>query len=467
MKYPSKAEQFYDIRGDFSPVCGDLVREGDTFTYTAPEYTVKTELTTHPSGVFSRRDVFYNTSERPLTLYTALSKFVFSNNDFEVYTQRCEWSEESVGAWQPLHTAVSVQNDDLRFACGAAPFLALYDAQKGSGYAFHLLADALWQIKAQRHFAVDTHTASTLVEAGVSERGFRYTVAPKASFELPEILFYPFASKLDMDAYRLHRYVNDKYPAKELPIIYNTWMYRFGNLDFDEMLVQLDRAAKLGVEYFVLDAGWFGRGWNDHPGFGTWLELENSALMGRMTELFDRVRDAGLRPGVWFELEGASYQSPVVDGNKELYFPAKGRAFVDFANPKAVDHLFSLISDRITRYGIEFVKFDYNVVPEIDPKSASFYDYFKGYRAFITRLHEAHPNVYFECCAGGGLRMAICNVPYFNSFWMSDNHSLKDQLDIYKGTLVRMPARALEHWITVEGTEAFRENFSGERPPLV
>ena len=467
MYYPLKAEQFYDIRGDFSPLSGDLVREGDTFAYAAAEYTVKTEISKHPSGVISRRDMFYNTSDRPLTLYTALSKFVFSNNDFEVYTQRCEWSEESVGAWQPLHTAVSVQNDDLRFACGAAPFMALYDIQRGSGYAFHLLSDALWQMKAQRHFAVDTHTADTVLEAGISERGFRYTVAPGESFALPEILFYPFESKLDMDAYRLHRYINDMYPARALPIIYNTWMYRFGNLDFDEMLVELDRASALGVEYFVLDAGWFGRGWNNHPGFGTWHELKDGALKGRMTELFDRVREKGLRPGVWFELEGASHESPTVKENADLYFSEKGRAFIDFANPKAVDHLFSIISDRITRYGIEFIKFDYNVVPEIDPRGASFYDYFKGYRAFISRLRAAHPDVYFECCAGGGLRMALCNVPYFDSFWMSDNHSLFEQLEIYKGTLVRMPARALEHWITVEGTEAFRENFAGETPPLL
>ena len=467
MKYPVKAEQFYEIRGDFAPACGDLVREGNTLTYTAEEYTVKTEIKTHPSGVTSRRDTFYNTSSRPLTLYTALSRFTEEGSDFDVYTQRTEWCDESVGAWQPLHTAVSVQNDDLRLNCGGAPFLALFDGQKGKGTAYHLVADGLWQMKAARCFVVDAHASTISVEMGLSERAFRYTVAPDESFALPEILFYSFESRLDMDAYKLHRYCNDVYPAKRQPVLYNTWMYRFGNLSFDEMVAQADRAAELGVEYFVLDAGWFGRGWNTHPGFGTWYELTDSALMGRMTELFAYVREKGMHPGVWFEIEGASVKSEAYLAHPELYFIEKGRAFINFADPKAVDYIFSILSDRITRYGIECIKFDYNLVPDYDPQSASFRGYFAGYRDFMRRLHEAHPDLHFECCAGGGLRMALKNLESFDTFWMSDNHSLHAQLDIFKNSLIRMPSRALDHWVTVEGTEHFRENFDGERAPLL
>jgi len=467
MKHFLRAEQLYDIRGDFAPAVGDVTWEENTTTYASAEYTVKTEIGAHPSGVCKRKDTFYNTGDRPLTIYTALSKFLEDGGDFEVYTQRSEWCEESVGAWQNLHTAVSVQNDDLRLNCGGAPFLALFDRQQGSGTAYHLVADGLWQMKAARRFAVDTHTAEVVLEMGISERGFSYTVAPGACFALPEILYYTFLNPLDMDAYKLHRYCNDLYPAKRMPVLYNTWMYRFGNLDFDEMLAQLDRAAELGVEYFVLDAGWFGRGWNDHPGFGVWYESKDNALAGRMTELFARVREKGLHPGVWFEIEGASVKSEAYLAHPELYFLEKGRAFINFADPKAVDYIFGILSDRITRYGIECIKFDYNVVPDYDPEGASFQNYFLGYRAFMRRLRAAHPEVHFECCAGGGLRMALKNLESFDTFWMSDNHSLHAQLDIFKNTLIRMPSRALDHWVTVEGTQHFRENFAGEKTPLL
>lgn len=463
----SNASALYSVTGDFAPPIGELKKDGDTYVYEGAEYTLKTIITRHSSGVYRREDTFVNTSARPLTLYAAISKFTYAGSDFDVYTQRTEWTEESVGAWQRLHTAIGAQNDDLRLNCGAAPFLALYDLQKGSGVAYHLLADSLWQMKAARHFVVDSHAAEVVVEVGISERAFRYTVAPGASFALAPILFYDFESRLDMDAYKLHRYANDLYPQKAVPMIYNTWMYRFGNLEMEELCAQLAKAKALGIDYFVLDAGWFGRGWNDHPAFGTWFECENTALCGRMTDFFARVREAGLRPGVWFEIEGASVLSSVYQENKSLYFPEKGRVFVNFADDAAVEHLFRLVSERITRYGIEFIKFDYNVVPDVDPESTSFVEYFKGYRTFLRKLRAAHPNVHIECCAGGGLRMAFTNVGDFDSFWMSDNHSLHAQLDIFKNTLIRMPSRALEHWVTVEGIEEFRENFAGEHAPLL
>ena len=467
MFYTQNANQLYAVKGDFAPPIGEIKKEENTYSYIGAEYEIRTVILPHDTGVFRREDTFINTSDRPLTLYSALSRFTYAGADYEVYTQRSEWIEESVGAWQPLHTAVAIQNDDLRFNTGAAPFLALYNSQEGSGVAYHLLADSLWQAKAARRFVVDEHAATVVVEMGISEHGFRYTVAPGASFSFAPILYYSFDNTLDMDAYKLHRYANDVYPQKNVPLIYNTWMYRFGNLNFDEMLVQLEKAKALGVDYFVLDAGWFGRGWNTHPGFGTWFEDPTSALCGRMPELFERIRAAGLRPGVWFEIEGASVLSEAYKANPSMYFLEKGRAFINFADPTAANYLFELLSDRITRYGIEFIKFDYNVVPDVDPDSASFVDYFKGYRTFLRRLKETYPDLYIECCAGGGLRMAMTNVPYFDSFWMSDNHSLRAQLDIYKNTVIRMPSRALEHWITVEGLDAFRETFAGDTPPLL
>ncbi len=461
------ASQLYGIMGDFTSPIGTVQGEENAFSFVSDEYEIKTVILPHSSGVLRREDTFINTSSRPLTLYAALSKFTYAGADYEVYTQRTEWTEESVGAWQPLHTAVGAVNDDLRFNCGAAPFLALFNKQMGKGIAYHTLADSLWQVKAARHFVVDSHAAEVVVELGIAERGFRYVVAPGEAFALAPVLFYTFKSKLDMDAYKLHRYCNALYPQKEMPVIYNTWMYRFGKLNFDDLLIQLDKAKALGADYFVLDAGWFGRGWNTHSGFGSWLEETERALCGRMTELFARVRECGLKPGLWFEIEGASPLSTVYQENKEHYFIEKGRAFIDFSSPAAVEHILSLLSERITRYGIEFIKFDYNLVPDVCPNGDAFVSYFKGYRAFIRRLREAHPEVHIECCAGGGLRMAMTNVGDFDSFWLSDNHSLRTQLDIFKNTVVRMPSRALEHWITVEGVAHFRENFAGEEAPLL
>ncbi|MBP3437016.1 MAG: alpha-galactosidase [Clostridia bacterium] len=465
------ANQLYAIRGDFAQPVGALTCEGSTYRFTSQEYEIQTVFTPHPSGVTRREDVFFNTSNRPLTLYSAQLRFALEDSAYEIYTQRCEWSQESIGAWQTLHTAVSAQNDDMRFGTGAAPILALWNSQMSRGTVYHLLCDGMWQIKAARRFIVDTHSNEVVVQAGFSNEGFRYTIAPGESLSLAPVLYYSFENRLDLDAYKLHRYCNDIYPQKDVPVIYNTWMFHFGSLDYDDMLIQLEKATELGVEYFVLDGGWFGRAINTQSGgphpFGSWLESTKQGLQGKMMTLFGLVREKGLRPGLWFEIEGAATSNETYLANPELYFVEKERAFVNFADARAVDHIFSILSARIRQYNIELIKFDYNIVPDIDMNSDAFLSYFRGYRDFLRRLRQEHPEVHLECCAGGGLRMVLGNVPYFDSFWMSDNHSLAAQLDIYKNTLIRMPSRALEHWITVEGIPSFRQVYSGEVPDIL
>ena len=49
----------------------------------------------------------------------------------------------------------------------------------------------------------------------------------------------------------------------------------------------------------------------------------------------------------------------------------------------------------------------------------------------------------------------------FDSIWISDNHSLYEQLRIYKDTVLRMPSRSLERWITVGSTEISTRKYDG------
>ena len=50
------------------------------------------------------------------------------------------------------------------------------------------------------------------------------------------------------------------YPRKEVPVMYNTWLYKFEKIDFENVASQVKRAKELGIEYFVIDAAWYGQG---------------------------------------------------------------------------------------------------------------------------------------------------------------------------------------------------------------
>lgn len=125
------------------------------------------------------------------------------------------------------------------------------------------------------------------------------------------------------------------------------------------------------------------------------------------------------------------------------------RAFLDFANPEAVEFALDTITRHIEHYGIEFIKFDFNGVYTHDTRHTAFLPYFRGYAEFMGRLRAAFPHVYMEGCTSGGMRICLSTLPWFDSYWLTDDQNIHDQLNIFTATCLRIPSRALETWATV------------------
>ena len=443
--------------GDFSLPTGEVELTDDGYRYVGEGYTATTTLKQHDSGVIRRCDCIQNTTDHDISLRAALSKFVYNGGEYEVYTQYSEWCNESIGAWQPLVSEVGASNEDLRMNSGSTPFVAIYNVQTGRGTAFHILADSTWRIRVKKAFwQAPIKQKNIVVELGINDRDFDYTLKAGETLKLPEILFYEFRNKLDMDAYKLHRYCNDVYPARSLPLVYNSWLSRGDVISYELLSDQLEAAKGLGVEYFVIDAGWFGAPGEWYGSVGDWEECTDCSMMGRMKEFADRVRAEGLRFGLWFEVERAATTAKAVANHPEHYITEGGNCFIDFSSEAACDYIYGIVSAQIENYGIEYIKFDFNAPISFDRNRHAFLDYFNGYRKFMNRLRAAYPSLYCESCASGGLRMALANLQSFDSFWMSDNHSLYAQLEIFKNTMIRMPCRALEHWLTIQSLDCIK-----------
>ncbi len=400
-------------------------------------------------GIRIRRSVIKNTGDKPVKLRELLSKFVFDGGEYEVYTQYSHWTAESKGKWQPLSTGIFAKSKEIRTNNSSNPFFAIYNTQNQRGWAFHIISDGLWQYRIYRNFIQARYNMEVMVEAGYED--LDYELMPQEALELPTVLYYQFKNKLDLDAYKLHAYVNRKQTPR-LPVIYNSWMGVFDNISTDILMPQLERAREIGCEYFVIDAGWFGEKYKWFHNVGDWREITTSQMMGKMKEFADTVRSYGLKFGLWFEIERASLTSQAVKEHPEYYIFEGDHAFVDFAKKEAVDHIFDVLAGNIRKYNIEFIKFDFNAMLSYDERDRAFIDYFKGYKAFMARIRAEFPDIYLECCASGGLRMSLNNLQSFDSFWISDNHSINAQLEIYKDTLIRMPSNILEKWITVGST---------------
>ena len=452
-----KATDLFTVYGDFERPLGPATKNGNKITYKNSEIELNSVTTKHTSGVFERCDTIKNISKRDIEISTLLSKFTLNGGEYQVYTQTSKHIKEGIGGWQPLVSGVFGMSDEIRTNQDVNPFVSVFNEQNQRGIAFHIMCNSGFEYRVSRHGEFLDSKVVT-VELGIKSQDFKCVLRPGEELCLPTILYYSFKSKLDMDAYKLHRYWNEKKPHS-LPIVYNTWMSHFDYIDFDNLMSQLERAAALGCEYFTVDAGWFGKTQLWWDVVGDWQESNESAMKGRLLEFANCVRKKGLKFGLWFEIERANPKCENVAAHPEYYLCEGEHCFVDFSNKEACDFIYGVLKANIDKYGVEFIKFDLNAPLYYDKNRCSFIKYFEGYNYFLSKIKSDYPSLHLECCASGGGRMSLSNAPYFDSFWMSDSHGIYTQLEIFKNALVRMPASMLERWATIRSVEGFTPTY--------
>ncbi len=386
----------------------------------------------------------------------------------KVYTQYQYWQNESRGAWEPLNVAVTASVQSTRSCSGAAPILAVWNKQTDRGYVFHLISHAAWEMSAIRAVSGGQNHC-VVVELGVNRRGFAQKLDAGGSVSFPEVICYSAERKIDLDCHKLHAYLHRRFPRRLMPIVYNSWLYRFDRIDSKNVLCQIEKAAEIGAEYFVVDAGWFGNGatwWNYR---GDWYENQTFGFCGHMKEISDRVRAKGMKFGFWLEIESAGGESKIVQTHPEyfIYDKKQGNYFLNFADPAAADYIADTVIELVQRYNIEWIKFDFNQDLFFDADRKSFSAYHAGHRWVLEQIKNSCPGIYFENCASGGLRMELSDMDLFDSCWLSDNHSPYEEMRIFRNTLVRMAPQFLEKWAAIRSLENFEPIYDTSNEKLL
>lgn len=459
------ARQLWKIGGDIAEPAGDAVKTDCGYVYENEQYRLTAVIEQGASGVCSRRDALKNLSDRPVTVNLISSRFRFDGGEYEAYAQTNGWVHESIGAWQPMNSGVQVKCESVRTSSGAAPFAALWNLQTGRGVAFHLLPDCAWQMTLTR---VAAPSGRAYVEADMGVYGdFCVTLQPGESLDFPEILFYEIRSRIDLDAWKLHEYCNERWPRREMPVAFNSWLYLFSHLSVENVAACIPAAERIGCEYFVIDAGWFGKDPEWSRSIGDWVENENAGFCGRMKEVADKVRAHSMKFGLWFEIERALPTAEAVRLYPDYFLCFEGNCFLDFGNPEACEYMLDTLSAQIERYGIEYIKFDFNADLFYDKYRSAFTRYFAGYRAFMKELRRRHPGVYFQNCASGGMRMNLSNLADFDSYWFSDNQDPYEGMEIIKNTLLRLPPQVVDRWAVIQSVSGVRTYYSADKPMLL
>ena len=408
-----------------------------SFSYNLNGVILTAEFKGQANGVIIRQDSLQNNNDHPVTLNALFSRFYLGGGDSEVYTQYNGWLNESDGNWQDLITSVTAQSLGIRSCDGATPLMAVRNKLNGKINVFHLLPNAQWKITAFKKPV--TNKEFTVVEAGFNDSGLNMTVESGEKILLPQIIFFEAENKTDLDAFKLHTVYNKLYPRKSLPVGYNSWLYCFDRLNIENLTAQAKKASEMGFEAFMIDAGWFGKGENWSLDTGDWYE--NNSLDGKLMELSSYVRSLGMTFGLWFEPERAGVNCQSKKERPDLYI---NDYFFDFSKDSAPEFMADKICSVIEKYGLGWVKFDFNDTLPNDPDASAFYRYHQGQKRFIEIIKKRFPNIYITNCASGGYRTDLYQGTYTDSFWPSDNESVIKELSIIKNLYKRLPCSLIE-----------------------
>lgn len=240
-------------------------------------------------------------------------------------------------------------------------------------------------------------------------------VTPPAAIALAEERFEDAIGNLVRYRRRIRRPNRDN---AELPIIFNDYMNcLWADPTTEKELPLIDAAAEAGCEYYVIDAGWYDKGfwWNS---VGEWLPSKER-FPGGIEEVLAYVQKKGMIPGLWLEIEVMGSESPMLEKTDDSWFFTRhgeriydrSRYQLDFRSPAVRAHATETIRRLVEDYGVGYIKMDYNVEPGIgtEQNADSFGDgllqHERAYLSWLDEIFTKYPELVIENCSSGGLRM--------------------------------------------------------------
>ena len=277
--------------------------------------------------------------------------------------------------------------------------------------------------------------------AGMNNYASPYTLKAGETFTAPAFL-YTFSDQGKGDASRkLQRWAREYKlldgKGTRLTLL-NNWEATYFDFNEQKLAELLKDTKKLGVDFFLLDDGWFGNKYprnDDHAGLGDWQENKKKLPNG-ISSLVKEAENAGTRFGIWIEPEMVNPKSELYEKHPdwvvkqpkrdEYYF--RNQLVLDLSNPKVQDFVYGIVDGLFTKNpALAYIKWDCNAVifnaysAHLKNQSHFYIEYVRGLYKVLGRIRAKYPKVPMMLCSGGGGRVDYAALQYFTEFWPSDN----------------------------------------------
>ncbi len=404
--------------------------------------------------VITRSARFVNTSDEDVRLRRLMSTQIdFDEAGYVITSFHGGWTQEMNKHNVTLTSGRFVNSSYTGCSSSRSnPFVMLSEEDtteyNGICYGFNLIYSG----NHYESFEVNSFNKTRFV-SGINPQNFEFLIEPKGEFEAPEAVM-TFSSNghngmsQNMHAFVRKHIVRGSWRDKARPILLNSWEAAYFDINESKLLNLAAEGAKLGIELFVMDDGWFGERSDDTKALGDWTENTKKLPHG-VAGLAERINDLGMDFGIWVEPEMVNVDSDLYRAHPDwaISIPDKehsegrNQRILDFANPEVVEYMTESMSKVFSLGNIAYVKWDMNrtftdyysqYLPK-DRQGEVAHRYILGIYKMMKDLTEKFPEILFEGCASGGNRFDLGILSYFPQIWASDCTDAVERLRIQNG----------------------------------
>ncbi|HUE21727.1 MAG TPA: alpha-galactosidase, partial [Bryobacteraceae bacterium] len=435
------------------------------------------------SGIVEKRSIVRNQTGQPVVVESAQSGvwYVPAGEGYRLSYLTGRWAGETQLRREPVEPGKKVlesrRGNTSHFL---NPWFALdyqgaADEEHGRVWFGAIGWSGNWKLVVE-----ETPAQQVRVTGGFNDFDFGYRLKPGESLETPA--FYGGftdqgfgESSRIMHAFERAEILPDRAAPHTRPVLYNSWEATTFDVNEAGQKQLADKAAKIGVELFVMDDGWFGQRNDDHAGLGDWT-VNPQKFPNGLKGLIGYVNGLGMKFGLWVEPE-------MVNPNSELYrahpdwamhfndrprSEARNQLILNMARDDVRDHIFTVLDKLVSENHIEFLKWDMNRHfgepgwPEVAvaEQKQIWVKYVDNVYNIIDRLRAGHPGLEIESCSGGGGRVDLGILKRVDEVWTSDNTEAFDRLRIQEGFTNAYAPKVMMAWVTDV------PNLNGRSTPL-
>ncbi|MBQ3015574.1 MAG: alpha-galactosidase [Clostridia bacterium] len=427
----------------------DSVTESELHLY----YTVF-----YDTDVISRYFSLKNNGNKELKILKAMSLSLdLPNGNYDLISLRGEYAHERTAHRDPIYGG----NHRIMSRRGASshhfnPFFMVTDRnadeESGDAYAFNFVYSGSFLDE------IELGQDGLRIMTGLGDECFSYLLKSGESFNSPEAVMTYSENGIGQASRNMHSFVREtilpKSNNKKRPIVLNSWEAVYFNINQKVMLDFAEEAAKVGIDTFVMDDGWFGARRNDNAGLGDWTPTPEIFPDG-LGAFVEKVHSKGINFGIWIEPEMVNPDSNLYRAHPEWVLrdekrePLRSRhqLVLDMANPQVVEYIKESLDKCFDGIDINYFKWDMNrnisnaISPylPIERKGETQFRYMLGVYELFGWFKKRFPDAMLENCSGGGGRYDLGMMKYSTQIWTSDNTEAKYRVYIQHGSSYGYP----------------------------